>query len=525
MKKKLFIILIALLALPGFVLAANDVTFPQATNVTLADGYTYVIDTDSTFDSFTVNTANIQFTVSASSIISMYQADRIDFGVSGTNEYMTVTEQCTNSQSNVLIVVSASAPSTYTVTFTPSGSCASSAGGGTTGGTTGGGGGGGGGGGTPAPAPVATTPAASLASLDTQSSSGGAVSLPAPATATVASSGGEAALSDNSIALALPANAVTSETTVTITPQATFAQPSAGFTAVGSQVYNITAQAGGSSVTQLGADSNLTFTYTDAQIANINEGTLVVSYWAEETGEWVNLPTTINAESNTVTATVNHFTKFILQGESNTAPAGSLIKTSSSSAVYYLGHDNKRYVFPDDKVYYTWYENFDDVITVSATEMISHTLGGNITTRGGTKLAQFVAYDYAGNMVIDDPKIYALEPGGVIRHVTTGDIASALYGATWESKINPVPNYLYSNYAVGSALTTATFPTGSLISETSTNNLYYINGAEKRLVTTNGRTSNRFQQQYYLSNYSLASYTLSASLNDYQNSISWTGGK
>jgi hypothetical protein len=136
-----------------------------------------------------------------------------------------------------------------------------------------------------------------------------------------------------------------------------------------------------------------------------------------------------------------------------------------------------------------------------------------------------VAYDYNGNMVIDDPKIYAVEPGGVIRHITTADIASALYGATWELKINPVPNYLYSNYTVGTALSTATFPTGSLVSETSTNNLYYINGSQKRLVTTNGRTSNKFQEKYYLSNYSLASYTLSASLNDYQNSISWTGGK
>lgn len=525
MKKKLFIILIALLALPSIALAANDVTFPQATNITLADGYTYVVDTDSTFDAFTVNTTNIQFTVSANSIISMYQVDRVDFGVSGTNEYMTVTEQCTNSQSNVLIVVSASAPSTYTVTFTPSGSCSSSAGGGTTGGTTGGGGGGGGGGGAPAPAPVVSTPAASLASLDTQSSGGGSVSLAAPATATVASSGGEAALNDNSVAITMPANAVSSEATVTITPQSAFAQPSAGYTAVGSQVYNITAQAGGSSITQLGANSDLTFTYTDAQIANINESSLVVSYWLETTGEWVNLPTTINAENNTVTATVNHFTKFILQGESNTAPAGSLIKTAGSAAVYYLGHDNKRYVFPDDKVFKTWYENFDDVITVSTAEMTSHALGGNITVRGGTKLVQFVAYDYAGNMVIDDPKIYALEPGGVIRHVTTGDIASALYGANWESIINAVPNYLYNNYTVGSALSTATFPTGSLVSETSTGNLYYIDGAQKRLVTTNGRTSNRFQQQYYLSNYSLASYALTASLNDYQNSISWTGGK
>ncbi|MBU1131271.1 hypothetical protein KJ840_04010 [Patescibacteria group bacterium] len=522
MMKKFIIVLAVLVALPSFAMAANDVTFPQTSYFTLSDGLTYTIDTASTFDSFTVNTANVQFTASANSIISLASPDRKDFSYTGNNAtYMTITENCENYQSTLLIVVAAGATETYTVTVTPSGSCASS--GGTTpgGGTTGGGGGGGGGApDTGAEGATTTSPA------DSQSSGGGEVTLADPVTASVSSEGGEASLGDNSVSLSLASGAVSADASVTITPQANYAQPSAGYAAVASQVYNITAQAvSGGAITQLGSASELTFNYTDAQIANFDESTLVASYWNEETGEWTDLSTTVDAVNNIATATVEHLTKFILQGKTTTAPPGSLIKTSASTAVYYLGHDGKRYTFPDDKVYYTWYNDFNDVITVSIAQMISFTLGGNVTVRQGTKLVQFVTYDYNGNMIVDDPHIYAVKPGEAIHWIETAETAASLYGSNWEQKINPVPNYLFGNYAVGDSISEATYPTGSVVKETSSNNLYYINGSQKRLITANGLVSNGFQTQYYLSAASLDSYTAGESLNDYQNSISWTSGK
>lgn len=390
-------------------------------------------------------------------------------------------------------------------------------------------GGGGGGGGYYGPTTV-ITPASSLASsliaLDNLSSSGVTVVLPSSASATVTVSGGNVTLTDNSVAVALPTGAVASNATVSITPQDNYPQPSSGYAVVGYKAYSVTAQtAAGAPVTQLANEATLTFKYTDSEIAAINESTLKVSYWSEETGEWLDLVGTVNAANNTITATAEHFTKFVIQGQSVTPPVGSLIKTANSPAVYYLGHDLKRYVFPDDKIFYTWYSNFNDVLTISNEQMVGFTLGGNVYARGGTKLVQFIAYDFFGNMIIDDPKIYVVEPGGVIRWLETAAVASSLYGSNWEQKITPVPNYLFSNYLVSGAISSATYPSGTVVKETSTNNVYYIDGTQKRLISTNGLTTNNFQAQYYAMATNLNSYTSGTALSDYQNSISWVRGK
>ena len=152
-------------------------------------------------------------------------------------------------------------------------------------------------------------------------------------------------------------------------------------------------------------------------------------------------------------------------------------------------------------------------------------MGGNVTVRAGTQLVQFVAYDNDGKMMVDDPHVYTLEPGGQLRWLKTAEIASSLYGTAWEQKIIPVSNYLYGNYALGAAIETAAYPTGAIVKETSSNNVYYIDNGQRRLISTNGLSSNRFQQKHYLTASSLSGYEQTGALNDYQNSISWTGGK
>lgn len=81
---------------------------------------------------------------------------------------------------------------------------------------------------------------------------------------------------------------------------------------------------------------------------------------------------------------------------------GSLIKMDGISSVYYLGDDNKRYVFPSESVYFSWYQDFNDVLTIPATTLQSYPLGGNIVMRAGTKLIK----------ITTDPAVYAVEPGG-----------------------------------------------------------------------------------------------------------------
>jgi len=43
--------------------------------------------------------------------------------------------------------------------------------------------------------------------------------------------------------------------------------------------------------------------------------------------------------------------------------ANSLIK-GTGSAVYYLSSNGKRYVFPTEKTYFTWYSDFANVQTI-----------------------------------------------------------------------------------------------------------------------------------------------------------------
>lgn len=124
--------------------------------------------------------------------------------------------------------------------------------------------------------------------------------------------------------------------------------------------------------------------------------------------------------------------------------AGSLIK-GSLPAVYYLGSDNKRYVFPNEKTYKTWYADFSTVVTVTDVELASVAIGGNATYRPGVKMVK----------ITTDPKVYAVGAGGTLRHLATEAVASALYGASWAGMVEDVPDAFFVNYTLGAAINAA----------------------------------------------------------------------
>ena len=80
---------------------------------------------------------------------------------------------------------------------------------------------------------------------------------------------------------------------------------------------------------------------------------------------------------------------FTRRGFIATIGTGDLIKlqddgnpdTTADSAVYYVGSDGKRYAFPNAQAYFTWYRDFSLVKIVSAQEMASFQLGGNVAAR------------------------------------------------------------------------------------------------------------------------------------------------
>lgn len=123
---------------------------------------------------------------------------------------------------------------------------------------------------------------------------------------------------------------------------------------------------------------------------------------------------------------------------------GDLFKESGSTAVYYYANNGKRYVFPTQAVYFSWYPDFSTIKTVSHSTVTSIPLGGNVLVKPGTYLVQFVSMDTPFRVL--DPKVYVLTATGQLRWVTSASVAAALYGADWERKIVAVPEVYKTNY-------------------------------------------------------------------------------
>ncbi|MBI4457398.1 hypothetical protein HY633_00350 [Candidatus Uhrbacteria bacterium] len=126
--------------------------------------------------------------------------------------------------------------------------------------------------------------------------------------------------------------------------------------------------------------------------------------------------------------------------------AGTLVKSPTlSAAVYYVGGDGKRYVFPNEKTYKTWYADFSQVVTITPAELTALGIGGNVTYKPGAKMVK----------ITTDPKVYAVGKGGALRWVTSEAVAVALYGSAWNTKIDDVPDAFFTNYKTGTDITSS----------------------------------------------------------------------
>ena len=120
--------------------------------------------------------------------------------------------------------------------------------------------------------------------------------------------------------------------------------------------------------------------------------------------------------------------------------SGSLVKSASSTAVYYCGANGKRFVFPNDRIYFTWYVDFDEVQTISNDALAAIPLGGNVTYRPGSKMVKIESL----------PNVYAVEQGGVLRWIKSPDVAESLYGKDWRKKVDDLSDAFFGNYSFGS---------------------------------------------------------------------------
>ncbi len=168
------------------------------------------------------------------------------------------------------------------------------------------------------------------------------------------------------------------------------------------------------------------------------------------------------------------------------ASAGDLIKGTSLSTVYYQGYDGLRYAFPNEKTYFSWHADFDDVMTISDTELAGITLGGNISVRPGTHFIK----------VTSDDKVYAVGRDAMLHWIETEPVAVDLAGSDWAMNVIDVPDVFFDDYTVGTSLMTATAFEGAVYEM---GGVTYVSWDGEMLeVTAAGMTANNIWDTFVL---------------------------
>lgn len=407
MKKIVYVVVICALLVPVYSLtAANDVSLTTSMNITLTNpSMALTVGSGSSFSSMTVTVSTVAFTISAGGSITLNSVDAYTL----TNDQAADIICPGASQASSVTYSVAAGLADSTITFSPTANRCYGSSGSTSGGSVSSGGGGGGGG-TAAPA----TPAPSIPATESTGKGASTINVGANAAGDfgVINSGGK--------------NALMGEAAT-----ATFSLTKATGAAAGThnfKVQNIT----GNQATITISSSQVVFTLISGSSKNVDvdgDGYRDVA---------VTLNRIVDGKADVTTKEIE------VVKIKDTAP-GSLVKIKSKTAVYYLGPDSKRYVFPNAQNYFTWFSDFSKVKTISDEDMAKLPIGALVTYRPGTRMVKFLT----------NPDVYAVTQGGVLRKLKDEAMAEQLYGKNWNKFIDDVNDAFYSSYSFGSALATS----------------------------------------------------------------------
>lgn len=151
----------------------------------------------------------------------------------------------------------------------------------------------------------------------------------------------------------------------------------------------------------------------------------------------------------------------------NALSPGDLIKVSGVSSIYYIDNNNKRYVFPNEQTYFSWYNDFSMVRTVSQSQLYSYgPPAGNVKIRPGTKLVKIRTH----------PNVYAVEAGGTLKLIPNESTATTLYGSSWARRVIDIPDAFFTNYNISNTnVSSNAYPQGSMVRFSGDSSVYYIN--------------------------------------------------
>lgn len=190
--------------------------------------------------------------------------------------------------------------------------------------------------------------------------------------------------------------------------------------------------------------------------------------------------------------------------------SGDLVRGSSFSTVYYYD-GNGRYTYPNENIYFSWHTNFNNVMTISDSQLAGIPLEGNVMQRPGSKWIK----------ITSDNKVYAVSPDGVLHWIESEAVASALYGgAGWNTNIQDIADVFFADYSTGASLMSASnLFNGALVSSNGTTYLMW-DGA-LRTVSSAGMSANGLQSKHVLNTtVDVSGLSMGAALTGYSAEIS-----
>jgi len=118
----------------------------------------------------------------------------------------------------------------------------------------------------------------------------------------------------------------------------------------------------------------------------------------------------------------------------------SLIKGEAPAPLYWYSQDGRRYLFPTDLTLQTWFPDpLPKIFQVTNSELNKVPIGGNVTYKPGVRLIR----------IVTDPKIYAVEKGGVLRWIKSEKVIEEIYGKEWQALVDIIPDPFFVNYSSG----------------------------------------------------------------------------
>lgn len=181
---------------------------------------------------------------------------------------------------------------------------------------------------------------------------------------------------------------------------------------------------------------------------------------------------------------------FILGGVIFASPVfalSNLIKSDTSSTVYYLDGNNIRHPFPTEKTYKTWYEDFSDISVLSGEEIRQYSLGKNVPVRPGVNIVTFAT----------DANYYGVEPGGVLRLFKDQELIEEIYGPNWSQRVVELPDAFFSSYTLGEEIKISYHLPDGLVYKLTDDNRYYYknNGIIRPFKDLNSVLENSFKEK------------------------------